>query len=262
MTLQQLRYAIGIAETGSFNKAAEKLYISQPSLTAAIKDLEDELNILIFNRTSRGVKLTNEGEEFISYARELYHHYETVLDKYGKIGKRKKKFGVSTQHYSFAVKSFVETNLLNARDLAFHKLIDCKAYVYLWKGHPLANNKFITLDELAEYPCLSFEQGDNSSFYFAEEILSTNEYKRTIKANDRATMLNLMIGLNGYTLCSGIICEELNGSDYLAVPFKDKSEESRRVMEIGYIAKRNMLLGLVGERYVEELQRYLATCSS
>ena len=152
------------------------------------------------------------------------------------------------------------TNLLNARDLAFHKLIDCKAYVYLWKGHPLAKNKFITLDELAEYPCLSFEQGDNSSFYFAEEILSTNEYKRTIKANDRATMLNLMIGLNGYTLCSGIICEELNGGDYLAVPFKDKSEESRRVMEIGYIAKRNMLLGLVGERYVEELQKYLANC--
>ncbi len=214
MTLQQLRYAIGIAETGSFNKAAEKLYISQPSLTAAIRDLEDELNILIFNRTSRGVKLTSEGEDFISYARELYHHYETVLEKYGKIGKRKKKFGVSTQHYSFAVKSFVETvklfdtekyefairetrtkeviedvasfksdigilylsdfnrkiitNLLNARDLAFHKLIDCKAYVYLWKGHPLAKNKFITLEELAEYPCLSFEQGDNSSFYFAE----------------------------------------------------------------------------------------------
>ena len=109
MTLQQLRYAIGIAETGSFNKAAEKLYISQPSLTAAIKDLEDELNILIFNRTSRGVKLTSEGEEFVAYARELYHHYESVLDKYGKIGKRKKKFGVSTQHYSFAVKSFVET---------------------------------------------------------------------------------------------------------------------------------------------------------
>ena len=307
MTLQQLRYAIAIAETGSFNKAAEKLYISQPSLTAAIKDLEDELNILIFNRTSRGVKLTSEGEEFISYARELHHHYETVLDKYGKIGKRKKRFGVSTQHYSFAVKSFVETvklfdtekyefairetrtkeviedvaafksdigilylsdfnrkiimNLLNARDLSFHKLIDCKAYVYLWKGHPLAKNKFITLEDLAEYPCLSFEQGDNSSFYFAEEILSTNEYKRTIKANDRATMLNLMIGLNGYTLCSGIICEELNGSDYLAVPFKDKSAESRGVMEIGYIAKRNMLLGLVGERYVEELQKYLANCN-
>ena len=306
MTLQQLRYAIGIAETGSFNKAAEKLYISQPSLTAAIRDLEDEMNILIFNRTSRGVTLTNEGEEFIAYARELYHHYEIVMDKYGKSGKRKKKFAVSTQHYSSAVKSFVETvklfdtdkyefairetrtreviedvasfksdigilylsdfnrkviqSLLNARDLAFHKLIECKAYVYLWKGHPLAKQPFITFEQLADYPCLSFEQGDNSSFYFAEEILSTSEYNRTIKANDRATMLNLMIGLNGYTLCSGIICEELNGSDYLAVPFKDKSAEAHRVMEIGYISKRNMLLGLAGERYVEELQKYLAKC--
>ena len=306
MTLQQLRYAIGIAETGSFNKAAEKLYVSQPSLTAAIRDLEDERNILICNRTSRGVSLTSEGEEFIAYSRELYDHYETVLEKYGKIGTRKKKFGVSTQHYSFAVKSFVETvkefdtdkydfairetrtkeviedvaafksdigilylsdfnrkiitNLLDSRDLEFHKLIECKAYVYLWKGHPLANNKYITLKQLEDYPCLSFEQGDNGSFYFAEEILSTNEYKRTIKANDRATMLNLMIGLNGYTLCSGIICEELNGGDYLAVPFKDKSEEAHRVMEIGYICKRNMLLGLVGEHYVENLVKYLKNC--
>jgi DNA-binding transcriptional LysR family regulator len=300
MTLQQLRYAIGIAETGSFNKAAEKLYISQPSLTAAIRDLEDELNILIFNRTSRGVKLTSEGEEFIAYARELYHHYESVLDKYGKIGKRKKKFGVSTQHYSFAVKSFVETvklfdtekyefairetrtkeviedvasfksdigilylsdfnrkiitNLLNARDLAFHKLIDCKAYVYLWKGHPLAKNKFITLEELDEYPCLSFEQGDNGSFYFAEEILSTNEYKRTIKANDRATMLNLMIGLNGYTLCSGIICEELNGSECIAVPFEGDEDDA---MEIGYITLKKTLRSKAGTIYIEELKRYL-----
>jgi DNA-binding transcriptional LysR family regulator len=306
MTLQQLRYVIGIAEMGSFNKAAEKLYVSQPSLTAAVRDLEDELNILIFNRSSRGVSLTSEGEEFVAYSRELMEHFESVLEKYGKIGKRKKKFGVSTQHYSFAVKSFVETvklfdtekydfairetrtkeviedvaafksdigilylsdfnrkiisNLLDARDLEFHKLIDCKAYVYLWKNHPLANNKYITLKQLDDYPCLSFEQGDDGSFYFAEEILSTNEYKRTIKANDRATMLNLMVGLNGYTLCSGIICEELNGEDFRAVPFKDKSDEAHSVMEIGYICKRNMLLGLVGERYVENLERYLSGC--
>ena len=232
MTLQQLRYAIGIAETGSFNKAAEKLFISQPSLTAAIHDLEDELDLLIFNRTSRGVTLTNEGEEFIAYARELYIHYENVLEKYGKQGLRKKKFAVSTQHYSFAVKSFVEmvknfdideyefairetrtreviddvanlkseigvlylsdfnrkvlTSIFNSKDLQFTKLINCKAYVYLWKNHPLAGKKSITLKDLGPYPCLSFEQGDESSFYFAEDILSTNEYQRTIKANDLA----------------------------------------------------------------------------
>ena len=303
MTLQQLRYAIGIAETGSFNKAAEKLYISQPSLTAAIKDLEDELNILIFNRTSRGVKLTSEGEEFISYARELYHHYETVLDKYGKIGKRKKKFGVSTQHYSFAVKSFVEMvkefdteeyefairetktseviddvatgrseigilylsdfnrkairKILRVNGLEFHHLIDCNAYVYLWKGHPLAGRKSIRFEDLADYPCLSFEQGASGSFYYAEEILSTNEYPRTIKANDRATMLNLMVGLNGYTLCSGIICEELNGSDHIAVPFETDGDPAGSQMEIGFIVKENMIQSRMGRLYIEKLRNDL-----
>ena len=303
MTLQQLRYAIGIAETGSFNKAAEKLYISQPSLTAAIRDLEDEMNILIFNRTSRGVTLTNEGEEFIAYARELYHHYEIVLDKYGKGGKRKKKFAVSTQHYSFAIKSFVEmvkkfnlddydfairetktkeviddvsslkseigvlylsdfnrkyiTYLLKERELEFHHLIDCLAYAYMWKGHPLASRKSVNLADLSEYPCLSFEQSESGSYYFAEEILSTNEYHRTIKANDRATMLNLMVGLNGYTLCSGIISEEINGSDYVAVPFKDAKGESDRTMEIGYVVKKNFMLSTICRIYIQEMQEYL-----
>lgn len=128
------------------------------------------------------------------------------------------------------------TKLLHTKDLEFHELTACEVYVYLWKGHPLAECKSIRFEQLNEYPCLSFEQGDNSSFYFAEEILSTNEYARTIKANDRATMLNLMIGLNGYTLCSGIICEKLNGSDYIAVPFEHEDTETADRMVIGYRA--------------------------
>ena len=246
MTLQQLHYAITISETGSLNKAAEILYVAQPSLTGAMHDLEKEIGITIFHRSGRGVTLTNDGMEFITYARQVYHQYETLMEKYGKLGTLKKKFGVSTQHYSFAVKTFVEmvknfntaeyefairetktreviedvssmrseigilylsdfnrniiTKLLKSNDLEFHKLIECKAYVYLWRGHPLANQAVICMEQLSEYPCLSFEQGSNSSFYFAEEILSTSEYPRTIKANDRATMLNLMVGLNGYTL--------------------------------------------------------------
>lgn len=302
MTLQQLRYAIGIADSPSFNKAAEKLYISQPSLTAAIHELEEEIGIVIFNRTSRGVTLTSEGETFIAYARDLYRHYESLLGMYGRHGKRRQRFSVSTQHYSFAVKSFVEmakkvnaeeydlaisetktrevvldvSNLkseigilylsdfnrkvlgdfLEAKDCEFHRLIECKAFVYLWKSHPLAGKKFITFRELAPYPCLSFEQGNESVEYYAEEILSTKEYSRTIRANDRATMLNLMIGLNGYTLCSGIICEELNGSDYIAVPFRDPAA-NKDVMEIGYITKKNMLLSSLGECYIRELKAYL-----
>ena len=147
--------------------------------------------------------------------------------------------------------------LLKSANLIFHHLIDCQAYVYLWKNHPLAEQKSIRFEQLDGYPCLAFEQGDNSSFYFAEEILSTNEYSQMIKANDRATMLNLMVGLNGYTLCSGIICEELNGSDFIAVPFCDDEKNPNSTMEIGYIVRKNTVLSKVGELYVEKLKLYL-----
>lgn len=303
MTLQQLHYVITISETGSLNKASEILYITQPSLTSAIKELEKEVGIKIFHRSGRGVTLTNDGEEFILYARQIYQQYENLLDKYGKGGSFKKKFCVSTQHYSFAVKAFVEmvkksdilkyefairetktydvisdvttlkseigllymsdfnrkiiTKLLNTNNLEFHKLIVCNAYVYLWKGHPLAKNTSISFSQLKDYPCLSFEQGGNSSFYFAEEILSTNEYPQIIKACDRATMLNLMIGLNGYTICSGIICEELNGTDYTAVPFEDDEINFNNEMEIGYIVKKNNILSDMGKLYIEEIKNYL-----
>ena len=144
--------------------------------------------------------------------------------------------------------------MLKSNGLEFHTLTKCSPYVYLWKGHPLANQEKISFEQLADYPCLSFEQGDNSTFYLAEEILSTNDYQRTIKANDRATMLNLMIGLNGYTLCSGIICEELNGSDYIAVPFETENDE---LMEIGYITLKNVILSKMAEIYISELKEYL-----
>ena len=303
MTLQQLNYVITISECGSLNKAAEILYVAQPSLTGAVKELEKELGITIFNRSGRGVTLTNDGTEFLLYARQVYAQYKELLEKYGKAGNLKKKFRVSTQHYSFAVKAFVEMvktfdtskyefairetktkeviddvstmrseigilylsdfnrkallKILSSQQLEFHSIIHCKPYVYLWKGHPLAKQKSITLPELQQYPCLSFEQGESSSFYYAEEILSTCEYPRIIKANDRATMLNLMIGLNGYTLCSGIICEELNGDDYLAVPFEAEDKAVDDTMEIGYIIRKNTLLSKMGCLYIEEIKKYL-----
>ncbi len=303
MTIQQLKYMDIIAKEGSLNKAAEKLYVSQPSLSSAISELEKEIGIVIFNRSGRGATLTNDGMEFIQYARQVVQQYEVLHDKYVKDGNTKKKFGISTQHYSFAVKSFVE--LINKHDmskyefairetktkeviddvntgrselgiiyisdfnekqlkkifksnsLVFTPLVECKAFVYLWKGHPLAKNKKITFEELSEYPCLSFEQGVHSSFYFAEELLSTTEYPKLIKANDRATMLNLMIGVNGYTLCSGIICEELNGSDYLAIPFEVGEEVVGGSMNIGYIHRKNAILSELAEMYIEEMKKNL-----
>ena len=300
MTLTQLNYLITIAETKSLNKAAEQLYVSQPSLTSAMKELEIELGIILFNRSGRGVTLTNDGTEFLLYAKQIYGQYENVLEKYGKGGSLKKKFGVSTQHYSFAVKAFVDMakefdmskyefairetktmevisdvstmksevgilylcdfnrkaieKLLKSANLEFHHLIDCQAYVYIWKGHPLTGEPSISFKQLEGYPCLAFEQGDNSSFYFAEEILSDNEYPQMIKANDRATMLNLMVGLNGYTLCSGLICEELNGNDFIAVPFRDDEQNPNSTMEIGYLVRKNTILSKMGELYVEKLK--------
>lgn len=297
MTLTQLDYAITVANAKSMNEAARLLFISQPSLSAAIKDLEEEIGIELFRRTNRGVSVTPEGEEFIGYARQVVEQYQLMESKYIAKEQVRKKFGVSTQHYTFAVNAFVEMvkqfgmdkyefaihetktyeviedvknlkseigvlyindfnrqvlmKLFREYNLEFHELLECGIYVYMWKGHPLAKKKEIALDELQEYPCLSFEQGTYNSFYFAEEVLSTYDYKRIIKADDRATLLNLMVGLNGFTMCSGIICEELNGSDYCAV--KLKSDE---VMTIGYLVRKGAMISRLGKTYLEELGKY------
>lgn len=297
MTLTQLRYAINVANANSMNEAARGLFISQPSLSAAIKDLEKETGIVIFRRTNRGISVTPEGEEFIGYARQVVEQFELIESKYIDKDNIKKKFSVSMQHYTFAVNAFVEmvkqfgmdeyefavhetktydviedvknfkseigilylndfnqkvlTKLFHEYGLEFHEILKCHIYVYMSKGNPLANKEEISLSELEEYPCLSFEQGNNNSFYFAEEVLSTYSYKRLIKANDRATLLNLMVGLNAYTLCSGIICEDLNGSDYCAV--KLKSDE---IMTIGYIARKGASISPLGQKYLEEIAKY------
>ena len=297
MTLQQLRYVIQAADSRSMNEAAKALYISQPSLSGAIKELEKEIGIELFKRSSHGTVLTPEGEEFLGYARQVTDQYQLLENRYVYRTKGKKKFSVSMQHYSFAVKAFVElvkqfgmdeyefavyetrtydvlmdvknfkselgilyrndfnvkvlNKLMKDNNLEFHDLFSCGTYVYLWKDHPLADKTEITMEDLKEYPCLSFEQGGNNSFYFAEEVLSTYEYKRLIKADDRATMLNLMVGLNGYTLCSGIICEDLNGSDYCAVKL-----DSDEIMTIGYVARKGVNISALGKKYLEEISRY------
>lgn len=297
MTLTQLRYVIAIANAGSMNEAARTLFISQPSLSSAVKDLEEEIGVELFRRSNRGIFVTPEGEEFLGYARQVVEQYELMESKYISKKPSKKKFSVSTQHYTFAVDAFVElvkqfgmdeyefaihetktysvienvknfkseigilylndfnskilTKLFHEFNLEFHELLKCSIYVYMWKGHPLADRDEIELSELLEYPCLSFEQGEYNSFYFAEEVLSTYEYKRLIKADDRATFLNLMVGLNGYTLCSGIICEKLNGSEYCAVRLK-----SDEVMTIGYLARKGAPISSLGKKYLEEISKY------
>lgn len=297
MTLTQLKYVITVAEEKSMNEAAKKLFISQPSLSSAIKDIEEEVGFNVFHRSNKGVVVTPQGEEFIGYARQVVEQYMLIETKYIEKASVKKKFGVSTQHYSFAVNAFIEmvkqfgmeeyefairetktheviedvrnfkseigilyvnefnhkilNKMFSEYGLEFHPILDCHIYVYMWKGHPLAGQEEIAMEELEDYPCLSFEQGNNNSFYFAEEVLSTYNYKQLIKANDRATLLNLMVGLNGYTLCSGIISEDLNGSDYCAI--KLKSDE---IMTIGYLARKGVSISMLGQKYIAELKKF------
>jgi len=297
MTLAKLKYVVTIVDTKSMNKAAEILFVSQPALSLAIAELEEELGIQIFLRTSKGIKLTLDGEEFVRYARQMVELGSLVEERFVKRSVQSPKFSVSMQHYSFAVEAFIKLakefkmeeyelavhetktsevidNVKNYRseigviyqnsfnkkamdkilknaDLEFIKLFDCDISVYLGSNHPLASKKIIEQKDLEKYPFLSFEQGDKNSFYFAEEVLSTNDYKQVIKVDDRSTMLNMMTGLNGYTMCCGIICKELNGDIYKSVPLKTKEK-----MTIGYIKRKNMPLSLIGERYVEILKTY------
>ncbi|MGN0299366.1 MAG: LysR family transcriptional regulator [Lachnospiraceae bacterium] len=300
MTLTQLKYAIAVSDNKSINEAARELFIAQPSLSAAIHDLEAELGISLFRRNNRGIAVTPEGEEFLGYARQVVEQYNLIEAKYIEKKKVKKRFSVSSQHYTFAVNAFTELvkqfgmdeyefamhetktyevledvktlkseigilylndfnqkvlqKFFNEFELEFHEIFTCGVYVYLWKGHPLAKKVQIDMAELEEYPCLSFEQGTYNSFYFAEEVLSTYGYKQLIKVNDRATILNMMVGLNGYTLCSGIICEELNGSEYCAIPLNCQEE-----MKIGYLKRKGVMLSELGQKYLEEIKKYKNT---
>ena len=297
MTLQQLKYVITVAETGTITEAANQLFISQPSLTNAIHELEKEMNIVIFNRTNKGISLSKEGEGFLGYARQVLEQAAILEDKYKRNGGGKKQFCVSTQHYSFAVNAFVDlikeygqeeydfsfretqtyeiiedvarlrseigilflndfnqaviNKILKSYDLEFHLLFIAKPHVFISRSHPLAEKKVITNQELEIYPYLSFEQGEHNSFYFSEEIFSESERKKNIRVRDRATLFNLLIGLNGYTVCSGVIDKKLNGSEIIAVSLADESD-----MRIGYITHRKGIISRLGNSYLEALMKY------
>ncbi len=298
MTLQQLRYVIAVAENGSIGKAAQELFISQPSLTSAIRELEKELGFPLFNRSNRGTAATREGIRFLAYARQVCEQMELLEKAFLHEGYEKLRFQVSAQHYSFAVNAFVDlireypgeeydvtlrecrtyeiiedvknarsalgilylsrfnesvlSGVLSENHLHFTKLFTARPHVFLSSGHPLAGKGQVTLEDLAEYPFLSFEQGEYNSFYFAEEILSTAERRKRIRVSDRATLFNLLIGMNGYTICTGVISRELNGDSILAVPLAADEE-----IRVGYICRKGEPLGTLGERYLELMRRHI-----
>lgn len=298
MTLQQLRYVVKVAEKGTISEAAKELFISQPSLTNAIKELEREMQLTIFQRTNKGVVVSNEGDVFLGYARQVLEQVHLLEERFGNEKSHNPSLSVSCQHYSFAVEAFVDVirafggphydftlretqtheiiedvsrlrseigilhtsnqnreiieKLIRDNQLQFEELFVAKPHVFISSKHPLAQKTEITLEDLEEYPYLSFEQGEYNSFYFSEELLSTLDHSRNIKVRDRATLFNLAVGLDGYTISSGVISHELNGENIIARPLL--VEET---MRIGTITKKNTMLSRYGKAYLEALKNHV-----
>jgi len=297
ITLQQLKYMITVAERGSITEAAKTLYISQPSLSGAIKEVEKEIKITIFSRCRAGVALTKEGMEFLGYARQVVQQMELLESKYISNQPAKQRFCISTQHYTFAANAFVNlvqqfgqehfefilnetqthqiiedvrnrfsdlgilylsksnANILkkafNEHGLNFNELFTATPHIFIRKEHPLAKKTSVKLEDLKPYPRLSFVQGNYESSNFAEELFSNESIEKSIKVSDRAAIVNFMIGLDGYTISSGIFPKYLHGDSIISIPL-----EEDEIMHIGYIINKDKELSELGSIYIEALKQY------
>lgn len=298
MKLQQLRYVVKVAECGSITEASRRLFVSQPSITASIRDLENEMGVHIFERTNKGVIVSEEGETFLGYARQVLDQADLLEGKYKGTSEQVPHFSVSCQHYSFAVNAFVDVirefdaarydftlreeqtheiiedvahmkselgilylsehnrevieRMLAANELVFEGLFCATPHVFVCSDHPLADHASVTLEDLEDYPFLSYEQGSYNSFYYSEELTSTFERRKNIRVRDRATLFNLAMGLNGYTVCSGVISHELNGPGIISIPL-DVDE----YMELGIITRKNTTLTRYGQAYIEAIRQHI-----
>ena len=155
--------------------------------------------------------------------------------------------------YYNAFNKAVLQKIFKANDLVFRELFVARPHVFLNASHPLAGRDSVSMEELAPYPYLSYIQGDHNAFYFSEEIFSTLVRSKNIRVTDRATLFNLLIGLNGYTVCSGVIDQKLNGASIIAVPLQKEGD-----MHIGLLTHKQTHLSRLGRAYVEALERYIA----
>ena len=296
MTLQQLKYVIEVADRGSITEAAKSLFIAQPSLSAAIHELEAETDTKIFKRSSRGVLITPEGAEFLGYARQVVQQAALIEDKYIARSSVRQRFSVSTQHYSFTSSAFVELvraqggeayeftlregktydtindvrtlrsemgvlylssfneavirKMLREANLVFSELFSARPHIFVGRNNPLAGRESVTLVDLEPLPCLTYEQGDQNAFYFSEEILSTLNHEKSIKVTDKGTIIDLMVGTDGYTISSGICPSYLRGDDIISIPLTVDE-----VIRIGVITHRDYRPTVLGETYLRILHR-------
>ncbi|MBR1670686.1 MAG: LysR family transcriptional regulator [Butyrivibrio sp.] len=297
MTILQLKYVIAIDEECSMRKAADRLYVSQPGLSSAVRELESEIGIQIFERVHNGVVTTAAGASFIAYARSAVEQFERIEERYLNAGSERPTFSVSMQHYTIAVNAFIDTvkeydlpeyqysiretqtgeviedvktlksevgvialsdfnkatfkKIFADASLEFHELFSRNTYVYLSKDHPLADRQELSLSDLEDYPCMVFDQGDNTSFYYREEALATYDYKKVISTNERATSTELMLGLNGYAVGVAMLGDSLNKSDIKVVKLKEEE-----TLTFGYIVRKGAKLSEMGEAFIEKLKRH------
>ena len=298
MNITQLKYVLEIADSRSMREAATKLFVSQPALSASIRELEDELGILIFDRTNKGISLTDAGREFLIYAQKAVGQYGVLEDRYLSKDSDKERFSVSTQHYNFAVKAFTEVikkmepekyifsihetktgevlddvrslksevgvisfsgsneavlkKLMREYQLDFEPLMQRETYAYFWEGHEFADRDEISIDELGSLPCVSFDQSGDSNFYLTEEAMADHTSDRTIRSDDRATSMEIIAELGGYSIGSGMLAGDENVLKGL-VSVKLKEEDP---LIIGYITRKGSALSVFGKAYVQELLKY------
>ncbi|MBQ4289896.1 MAG: LysR family transcriptional regulator [Clostridia bacterium] len=298
MTITQLRYVLEVAASSSMREAASKLFVSQPALSASIRELEDELGVLLFSRTNKGIALTDEGREFVTYAKKAVGQYEILEDRYLSRDAGKEQFSVSTQHYNFAIRAFTdvikkmdpekyvfsihETKTKEVLDdvgnlksevgivsfsgsneslirkifrdlqLEFTPLMKRDTYVYVWKDHPLAGRKSLSIEDMKDYPCISFDQSNDGNYYLTEEALSDYSFDKMIKSDDRATTMEIIAELEGYSVGCGMLSKEDSVLQGL-VAVKMKEEDP---LTIGFITKKGRALSPYGEEYIRELLHY------
>ena len=294
MRIQQLQYVIKIVETGSMNEAAKQLYITQPSLSNAVRNLETEMGIQIFIRNPKGITLTKDGMEFLSYARQILEQTALLEERYKGDNTSRELFSVSSQHYAFVVNAFVAlfngtdmtqyelflretrtweiiddvknfrseigvlflnsynrdvlTKLFDDNSLIATTLFTTTPHIFVSKSNPLANRKKLSMKDLEDYPYLSYDQGLHNSFYFSEEMMSQITLPKSIVVSDRATLFNLMIGLDGYTVATGILNSKLNGDEIVAIPL-----DVDDIIDIVYIRHDKANLSKMGQKFIDYL---------
>ena len=298
MNITQIKYVLEIAASSSIREAASKLFVSQPALSSSVHELENELGFLIFKRTNKGISLTEEGRDFISYAKKAVGQYEILEDRFLSKDNDKERFSVSTQHYNFAIKAFTDVikknypekfvfsihetktkevledvgslksevgivsfshanenvikKLFKEYQLEFTPLMKRDTYIYVWRGHPLAGREEISIEELSDLPCVSFDQSDDSNFYLTEEAMADYDFKKMIKSDDRASTMEIIAELGGYSVGSGM----LSGDDVILKGFVSIKLKEEDPLIIGYITRKESKLSKYGRAYLEELKKY------